>query len=145
SRRPELRTESMIRTAGVRLEAGRHRLILKLSRAHGGGALSLALTGAEGQSPAKLTAATGAAPRWSGVQTAQLDTLLPDAASVHAALLPDAGEALARILGAWDGQGRDHDGASALLAPLEGVLGAPAFLALRAEVALRDRTVPSKV
>ena len=145
SRRPELRAQSMIRSVGVRLEPGRHRLILKLSRARGGGAVSLALTPAEGQPPATLTAATGDAPRWSGVKVAPLDTLFPDAQSVYAALLPDAGEALARILGAWDAQGRDHDGATALLAPLDEVLGAPAFLALRAEVALRDRTIPSKV
>ena len=146
SRHPERRASSAVATAGIRLEPGRHRLIVRLSRDARSGGMILSLLPAEGQQgAAKLTAATGDAPRWNGVDVVTLRDAYPTADALRKALEPEAGEALARLVAAYDGLGRDGDGAQAQLAPLAGLLEAPSFLVLRGEAALRDRTIPAKV
>ncbi|MCI0569857.1 MAG: hypothetical protein L0Y66_03830 [Myxococcaceae bacterium] len=145
-RRPFARAESSVSSRGVDLSAGRHRVLVKMVRGDRSGVLTLALMRADGR-PARLTLtpASGPAPRWSGVGLSDAPLVYPEASDLYRALLPEAGDALARVLAARDGMGRDRDGAKRLLAPLEPVLTSPAFLVLRAEVAMGDRTVPIKV
>src|SRR5690606_30534754 len=145
AREPARRQTSMMAATGVRLEPGRHRILVDLTRAGPGGALSLTLVPLEGQPAPVMQEALGEAPRWNGVRTVEVPGLHPDAASVAQAFSKETGEGLARILAAWDAQGRDQDGAHAQLSPLSELLSTPAFLTLRAEVALRDRTIPGKV
>jgi tetratricopeptide (TPR) repeat protein len=160
-RRPYLRATGSLAARPVELAAGRHRVLVKLARAGGAGSLVLTLMRADGgAAPLAYAPARGAAPSgWAAAASpaaspavapapaapAPLPLVFPEAADLHRALLPEAGDALARFVAVRDGLARDGDGARRLLAPLEGVLSSPAFLALRAELQLNDRTVPSKV
>jgi tetratricopeptide (TPR) repeat protein len=62
-----------------------------------------------------------------------------------AALTDEAGPALAAFVAARDALGRDHDGAAALVEALPAALAGPAVGMLRAELALQDHGVPSRV
>jgi len=132
----------------VRLSAGTHRLLLRLAKESQAGHLSVALQRLDGR-PAGITftAADGAAPAgWSGVKTVDdAGGLFPSAASLHAALVDEAGDALARVVAARDGMGRDRDGAWALLAELPKEVDGPTLAVLRADLSLDDRSVPSRV
>src|SRR5690606_2107246 len=107
SHRPELRTGSILASAGVRLEAGRHRVLLDLRRQGGSGAVSLTLLPVEGQSAPVWHPASGAPPRWDSPRAVALPGLHPDAAAVAAAFEKETGAGLAALVAAWDAQGRD--------------------------------------
>lgn len=131
--------------AAVELEPGRHRLLVKLSRA-GGSSFSLSLPRADGK-PAGLQflEAKGRPARWGVVKRASHDRALPSAESLVAALSSEAGPALSRYLAIRDGMGRDRDGAKALMLALEQEISGPALTSLRADLALGDYTIPQKV
>jgi tetratricopeptide (TPR) repeat protein len=145
TRRPFAAPASLLAARTVVLAPGRHRLVAVLLRGERPAGVSFALFRADGR-PAGLrfSPATGPAATWSGVQTAAALAILPTAASVHDALLPEAGEALATYLAVRDAESRDRDGAKRLLATPSLPTG-PAWSALQAEVAMGDSTLPSKV
>ncbi|MFT3713780.1 MAG: tetratricopeptide repeat protein [Archangium sp.] len=144
SRRPA----STLTTRALKLDAGTHRLMLRVARESQNGQLVIALQRADG-SPSKLTfaPASGAAPKWDGDVKLEDDAegLYPTAESVRRALEDEGGDALAGYLAARDAQGRDGDGALALLAGLPESLKGPAVSVLRAEASLEDRSVPTRV
>lgn len=147
SRLTSKRPASTLTTRIVKLDAGTHRLMLRMARENQAGNLTVALHRVDGK-PAGLTfaPAKGAAPQWSGVRVDDdRDGLYTTAESVRAALEDDAGDALARFLAARDALGRDRDGARGLLAALPATVDGPAVAVLRADVFLQDRTVPSRV
>ncbi|MFZ5444541.1 MAG: DUF3857 domain-containing protein [Myxococcota bacterium] len=147
SRLTSRRPASTLTTAVVKLDAGTHRLMLRMARENQAGNLTVALQRVDGQ-PAGLSfaPALGPAPAWRGVRVEDdRDGLYASAESVRAALEDDAGDALARFLAARDAVGRDRDGARALLAGLPDTVGGPVVSVLRADVFLQDRTVPSRV
>jgi hypothetical protein len=134
--------------SAVRLAAGAHRLLVRLAREGEAGNLTVALHRLDG-APAGLTfaAASGPAPGgWAGVdQVRDADGLFPSAAALHEALVDEVGDALARVVAARDGLARDRDGAAALLAELPASAQGPALAVLRADLAMDDRSVPSRV
>ncbi len=132
-------------TRGVQLDAGTHRLLVRQVRERQAGHLTVSFQRADGR-PAGFTfaPARGEAKRWSGVKLDDSVKLYASAESVRAALEGEAGDALARFLAALDGQGRDPDGAAALLAELPPQVNAPSVAMLRATVALKDRLVPPR-
>ena len=69
----------------------------------------------------------------------------PDAATLEAALEPEAGRSLATFLAARDAVGRDVDGARRLVSALGPLPAAAAWNVLSADLALRDRSLPTKV
>lgn len=129
----------------VKLDAGTHRLLVRMARENQAGNFTVALHRLDGK-PAGLTfaAAQGAAPRWGGVKFDD-EQLYSTAESVRFALEPDAGDALARVLAARDALGRDRDGARAMVAGLPDSVNGPVVALLRADVFLQDRTVPARV
>lgn len=145
-RRSFERFEPTVSSAGVELSAGRHRLVIKLAKEDRSGSLSLSLMRADGK-PANLRflPAEGRAPRWDGAPTADVKLVFPSASSFARALADEAGPALAEYIAARDGMVRDRDGAKRLMTSLAQSIRQPALGALRAEVALGDRTIPSKV
>lgn len=146
-RRAFTRTAPTVTGRAVRLSAGKHRVLVKLSKNEGVGTLTFGMARVDGQ-PAnvRFTAATGAAPAWGkGVDTAEAPGFYPGAEDLRAALEGEAGGLLATFLAAHDGMGRDADGAKQLLAGLEPSAFTPPLLTLRAELAANDRTVPTKV
>ncbi|MGZ3480216.1 MAG: hypothetical protein ACXU81_07685, partial [Myxococcaceae bacterium] len=101
---------------------------------------------ADGQpSGVRFSAARGAAPRWDGAKLEDAPGFTPDAVSVEAALEKEAGRSLATFLAARDTQTRDVDGARRLLAALGPLPPAAAWNILSADLALRDRSLPTKV
>lgn len=143
SRRPA----STLTTRVVRLDAGTHRLMVRMARESQTGNLQLALHAVDGASAGLTFAASqGAAPAWDGVKVLDdTEGLFATAESVRVSLENDAGDALARFLAARDALGRDRDGARALLAGLPATVDGPAVAVLRADVFLQDRTVPARV
>jgi tetratricopeptide (TPR) repeat protein len=136
-----------LQTRAVKLEAGTHRLLLRVAREDQAGFLTVALQRLDGR-PANVSfhPASGPAPRWSGVTVIDAaDGLYATARSLADALADEGGEVLARFVAARDGLGRDHDGARRLLAELPDGATGPVLRVLRAELELADRTVPAKV
>jgi cellulose synthase operon protein C len=147
-RRGFARNESTVTGRAVRLMAGRHRFLVKLTKDNATGSVSFSLPRADGQpSDVRFTAATGPAPSWSGKgpADAQVPLFFPDAGDLAAALTEEAGGLLATYLAARDAMGRDADGARRLMADVEEAMSSPALLMLRAEIAAQDRTLPTKV
>ncbi|MDQ3263195.1 MAG: hypothetical protein M3Y59_05990 [Myxococcota bacterium] len=140
------RPMSTVAAAGVKLGAGKHRLVVKLAREHTQASLTLSLMRADGR-PAglKFTAALGAPPQWKGVQCTVPSDTYPSADSLARVLEPEVGGTVARFLAARDGMGRDRDGAKRLLARLSPKATGAAVSHLRAEVVEDDRSIPSKV
>ena len=149
-RRNFARSESTVGAAGVKLSPGRHRLVVKLSRDNNtSGALALSVLRADG-APAAIgfAPAKGAAPRWTGVERAQvaLSAVYPEPTDFAAALEAEVGPALARFAAIEDGMNRAPDQAKRLMSELEAQLPlSAAVLGLRARLALDDRTVPTRV
>ncbi len=134
-------------TRAVKLEAGTHRLLIRMARESQAGYLTVALMHPDGR-PAGLAfrPAEGKAASWSGVQLADdVPHLYPSADALRAALTPDAGDALARVLAARDGLGRDRDGARRLLDALPTTFTGAELDVLKADLELGERTVPSRV
>lgn len=144
-RRTFERTSSAINARAVLLTAGRHRVMIKLTKNDRPTAIAL-YVGKESGQPSNLRfyPAQGSAPRWSGVATAAARFSFPSARDLQQALLPEAGEALASFLAIRDGLGRDRDGAKRLMSRLWSILKGPAVAALRAEIALGDPTLSAK-
>jgi tetratricopeptide (TPR) repeat protein len=147
-RRVFTRTAPTVTARAVRLSAGKHRFLVKLSKEQTSGAFSFSLPRVDGQpSGVRMTAATGPAPTWGASPSFSEPTgFYPAAADLAGALVEEAGSLLATFLAVHDGMGRDHDGAKRLLAGLEAsaFTSAP-LLTLRAELAANDRTLPTKV
>jgi tetratricopeptide (TPR) repeat protein len=145
-RRSFERFEPTVSSAGVELSAGRHRVVIKLAKEDRSGSLSLSLMRADGK-PANLRflPAEGRAPRWDGVSSADVKLVYPSVSSFAQALADEAGQALAEFIAVRDGMVRDRDGAKRLMASLSKSIRQPGLGALRGEVALGDRTIPSKV
>ncbi len=141
------RPASSLSARAVKLSAGTHRLIIRAAREDQAGHLQVALQRLDGR-PAKLTfkPATGGAPDWSGVTVLDdVDGVFPTAQRVHAALADEGSDALARVLAARDGMGRDREGARRLLAALAPALPGALVHLLRAELDLSDRLLAPKV
>lgn len=135
-------------TRAVRLAAGSHRLLVRLAKESQAGHFQVVLHRLDGQpSGITFTPARGPAPGgWSGVEAVDdSGFLFSSAAALQAALAEDAGDALARVVAARDGMGRDRDGAWALVAGLPKEVDGPALAVLRADLAFDDRTIPSRV
>lgn len=145
-RRSFARAQSLVSAAAVELTAGRHRLLLRLSRDQGSANLVAEVFRADGRpSRISFSAASGLAPSWSGVPRAELGSVYSDAQAFFAALEEEAGGALASYLAAFDGLERDRDGAKRLIEPLSRFFSSPAISSLRADLALEDPTLPTKV
>ena len=147
SRLTSRRPATTLTTRVVKLDAGTHRLMLRMARENQAGNLTVALHTLDG-APSGLTfaPALGAAPAWGGVKVEDDgEGLFATADAVRGSLEDDYGGALARFLAARDAMGRDRDGARALLAGLPASVDGPAVAVLRADVFLQDRTVPTRV
>ena len=145
-RRTFERPWSTIAARAVRLEPGKHRLMAVLLKEERTGSLAFSVSRADGQpSGIDFQPARGPAPRWSGVPVEDAAEFHPDAASLEAALEKEAGSSLATFLAARDAEGRDVDGARRLLAALGPLPAAAAWNVLSADLALRDRSLPTKV
>lgn len=132
---------STVTTAAVRLEAGAHRLMLKVAREQTPGGLAVSLSRLDGTA-AQLTfaPARGPAPRWSGVQRFSPGRAAQASArDTFEALKGEAGDALAAYVAASEAETRDPQGARALSDAHLSSLTAPALRVLRAELALADR------
>jgi tetratricopeptide (TPR) repeat protein len=147
SRLTSRRPASTLTTGFVKLDAGTHRLLVRMTRESQSGQLTVALQRVDG-APAKVTfaAASGPAPRWDGVKVDDdRENLFATAESVRLALEDEGGDALARFIAARDALGRDLDGARAMVAGLPESVKGPAVAVLRADVALLDRSTPTRV
>ena len=145
-RRTYERPGSTVAARAVRLEPGAHRLMAVLLKEERTGSLSFTVSRADGQpSGVRISAAKGSAPRWNGVKVEDAPGFYPDAASVAAALEPEAGRALSTYVAARDAETRDVDGARRLLSELGTPPAAAAWNVLSADLALRDRSLPTKV
>lgn len=135
-----------IAAGAVKLERGRHRLVIKLMRDGGASSITLSVPRLDGRpSGLRFSPAQGPAPAPQVPAREPAAGFFPTAQSLADALRPEVGDALAQFIAARDALGRDHDGAKRLVAGLAGVLEGTALTSLRAEVALSDRTVPRKV
>lgn len=141
------RTASTLTTQRVKLDAGTHRLMVRMARENQAGNLTVALHTLDGSAaPFTFAPAQGAAAAWGGVTVdTDREGLFASAESVRLALENDSGDALARYLAARDALGRDRDGARGLLAALPSSVDGPAVAVLRSDVFLQDRTVPTRV
>ena len=145
-RRTYERPGSTVAARAVRLDPGVHRLMAVLLKEERTGSLAFTVSRADGQpSGLRFSAARGPAPRWSGVKVEDAPGFYPDAASLEAALRSEGGRSLATFLSARDAQGRDVDGARRMLSELGTPPPAAAWNMLSADLALRDRTLPTKV
>jgi tetratricopeptide (TPR) repeat protein len=143
------RSGSSVNVRAVKLSPGRHRVVVRLARGDRSGNFAMAFPRLDGK-PATLTFldAQGAPPQpWGeqGLSALEAAGAFPRAQDLVDALTPEVGVLLAQLIAVRDGMGRDRDGVKRLTAELSKTLGGPAFLALRAEVALGDRTVSAKV
>ena len=147
-RRAFTRAASTVATRAVRLSTGRHRLLLKVLKDQRAATLSFSLMRADGR-PATLrfSPATGPAPTSWGSAPPQDEAALvyPGTEELSAALAVETGTVLADFLAVRDGMARDSDGAWRVMSRLEKATQSAAVLALRAELAQQDRSIPSKV
>src|SRR5262249_26729346 len=146
TRRNFAKSSSVVISRAVELSAGRHRLLVKLRKNEPAASLSVYI-GRQNGRPANLrfASAEGMPARWSGVPLRNLRFSFPEAQDYAAALEPEAGKALAEYLAIRDGSARDRDGAKRLMADLMSTASGPAITSLRAELALGDRTISSKL
>lgn len=132
----------------LELDSGLHRLVVRAHKGAEAGHMQFALQRLDG-APADLVfrLPAGAAPSWSGDVSLldDVEGVMPTAASVHRALADEGSDALARLVAARDGLGRDVDGARRQLAGVPASLSGAAVQLLRAHVDLADQTVAPKV
>ncbi|MBS1153033.1 MAG: hypothetical protein H6Q89_4731, partial [Myxococcaceae bacterium] len=133
----------------VKLAAGTHRLMVRMSRDDQQGQLNVQVMRLDG-APAQLTfrPARGPAKAW-GPKSVELVSnprgLFGAAAELEQALAGEVGGALAAFVAARDGMNRDRDGAKRLIAGLPAAYCGAVVAVLKAELQLGDRTVPTKV
>jgi predicted Zn-dependent protease len=146
-RRGYVRGESTISGRAVRLPAGKHRILVKLLKEGSTGSISFTLPRIDGRpSDVRYTAATGPAPSWNAVAPELVNApFYATPADLAAALEGEAGQLLAIFLAARDGMGRDPDGARRLLFRIEEGPASSTLLMLRAELAMQDRSIPTKL
>ncbi|WNG14580.1 tetratricopeptide repeat protein [Cystobacter fuscus] len=147
-RRAFARAASTVAARPMQLGAGRHRVLVKLLRDQRQASVSVTLSRADGRPAAlRYSAATGPAPApWgSGPKEARAELVYPRAEDLSAALAAEAGTLLADFIAVRDGMSRDPDGSWRLMTRLAKLSQTPAVLSLRAELAVQDRTIPSKV
>ena len=89
--------------------------------------------------------AKGAAPRWTGVKRVDVDRVYPEPPASPRRCETEVGAALARYVAIADGMARHPTGPSVMAELVTQLLAGPAVPALRAELALGDRTVPAQV
>ncbi|WP_164007843.1 DUF3858 domain-containing protein [Pyxidicoccus trucidator] len=146
-RRGWARATSTVSARTVDLPAGKHRFLIRQLKAGTSGVLTLSLLRVDGRpSGVRFTAASGPAPQpWGKGPSGSEETpgVYPTTESLKVALQGEAGDLLATVLAARDGLARDPDGARRLMSAVEATT--PGLMALRAESAAADRTVPSKV
>ncbi|MBL9038086.1 MAG: hypothetical protein JNG84_06200 [Archangium sp.] len=140
------RPASTVTARRVTLPKGHHRLVLRLVRQPSSGTVLLAIGRYDG-TPAGLTfrPASGPALAWKGLAGTPREVGLSSAQRLHAALVDEAGEAVARFVAARDAMQRDRDGARRLLDDMPPATTGPAVSVLRADVALDDALVAPKV
>lgn len=140
------RPRPTLTSQALELRPGTHRVVVRLARESQSGHLTMALHRLDGK-PAHLSfaPARGAAPRWAGVDLVEGGGLYASAPALEAALRPEAAEVLARFVAARDGLGRDPDGASSLVTGKLAELDSPSVAMLKADLALANRSVPSRV
>ncbi|MCA2977875.1 MAG: tetratricopeptide repeat protein, partial [Myxococcaceae bacterium] len=141
------RPASTLSARAVWLSQGPHRLLVRAAKEDQAGHFQVALQRLDG-APAGLTfaAATGASRSTGGVELLDdVEGVMPAAADVHAALADEASDALARLVAARDGAGRDQDGARAVLDGVGGLLDGPMVHLTRAELDVGDRFLAPKV
>jgi cellulose synthase operon protein C len=134
----------------LELSAGRHRLVVKLSRGAGRAGLHVGFARLDG-APSDATFAAPAAGSPPPTVAAAPTALTPDPAplgarALAAALEPAAGPVLARFLAARDAAVHDREGAKALLA--EALVlrpGAPELRIAEAELLAADPTLDDRV
>lgn len=147
TRRSWERPASTSSARSVSLSKGTHRLVLRANKEDEAGHLQVALQRLDGQ-PANLTfrAASGAPASWEGVDVLdEAPGVMTTAAEVHDALADEGSDALARLVAARDGLGRDRDGARRVLSGLSPQLSGALVSLLRADLDLSDRELPPKV
>ena len=145
-RRTYERPGSTFGVRAVHLDPGSHRLMAVLLKEERTGSFYFTVSRADGQpSGLRFSPSRGPAPRWAGVKIVDAAGYYPDAPSIEAALEKEAGRALATFLATRDSQTRDVDGARRLLGELGPLPPAAAWNVLSAELALRDRSLPTKV
>ena len=145
-RRTYERPGSTVVARAVRLEPGMHRLMAVLLKEERTGSLLFTVSRADGRpSGVRFSPARGPAPRWNGLQIEDAPGFYPDAASLEGALEKESGRSLATFLAARDSESRDVDGAHRILAALGPLPPAAAWNVLSADLALRDRSLPTKV
>jgi tetratricopeptide (TPR) repeat protein len=148
-RRAWQRATSTVTARTVELPAGKHRFLIRQFKAGTSGLLTFSLLRADGRpSGVRFTPAAGPAPQsqtWGKAPASSEQTpgVYPSAESLKQALQGEAGELLATALAVRDGLARDGDGSRRLMAAVD--VSTPALLALRAELAAVDRSVPAKV
>jgi tetratricopeptide (TPR) repeat protein len=147
-RRAFARAASTVAARPMQLGAGKHRVLIKLLRDQRQASVSFTLSRADGlPSTTRYSAATGPAPAsWgSAPKEARAELVYPRAEELAAALADEAGALLSDFIAVRDGMSRDPDGSWRLMTRLAKLAQTPAVLSLRAELAVQDRTIPSKV
>jgi len=146
-RRSFAQGESTVTGRALRLSAGKHRFLVKLTKEGGSGTIAFTLPRVDGRpSNVLYTAATGPAPSWEGKTPTFVEApFYPTAAELAAVLEGEVGGLLATFLAAVDSAGRDPDGTRRLLANLPPETHTAPLLMLSATLATQDRSVPTKV
>ncbi len=133
---------SLHQLRAIRLEAGRHRLMVRLSKNGGPAGLTLAVSKAFGDSlDIAMTASKGPPPAWGlAFEDADLPAATGTAFSLSKALELEAGEGLASAVSAAYSVGYDQDGARAQVNRLLELSTSAWPLLIRAEV---ERSQPT--
>ncbi len=142
------RPESTVTGRAIHLAAGKHRFVVKLLKESAVGTIAFTLPRADGRpSDVSYSAATGPAASWQSPAPASVEVagFYPVTGDLANALAPEAGELLAAFIAVQDGMGRDPDGAWEVLSHVDQAARTPALLTLSAQLALQDRSVPTKV
>jgi cellulose synthase operon protein C len=145
-RRSFARAGSAVGARGVWLDAGAHRLLIKLSNELGAN-VSVSVMRADGAaSGVRFTPAEGPARKWSGASIFDPPHTWPGTEKLAQDLESEGGAALAAFIAIRAGMWSDADGAWRLMDALAAHLpGSAAISSLRAELALEDRSIPARV
>jgi tetratricopeptide (TPR) repeat protein len=147
SRRAWQRAASTGSAQGVSLDAGWHRVMVRLTRDDASSEFHFALQRADAL-PSKINfkPAVGPAPTWAGVR--RVDSVfgaMPNAKDTFAAFADEVSEGLASFIAARDGLGRDRDGARSLIAQLPPQLAGATVRLLSAQLEMGDPALAPKV